>query len=92
MRPGWNALSIGPRPGESFANATNKAADLCRGQELYARQGDRLGEWFLESHFSDIDSLELYAGAHTIPNKKLGRGAGVGKVGRRTSEVATASW
>lgn len=39
--------------------------DLRRGQEFYARQGDSLGEYFLDSLFSDIDSLELYAGVHT---------------------------
>lgn len=38
--------------------------DLRRGQEFYARQGDSLGEYFLDSLFSDIDSLELYAGVH----------------------------
>jgi hypothetical protein len=38
--------------------------DLRRGQEFYARQADSLGEYFLDSLFSDIDSLELYAGVH----------------------------
>lgn len=38
--------------------------DLRRGQEFYARQGDTLGEYFLDSLFADIDSLELYAGVH----------------------------
>jgi len=38
--------------------------DLLRGQEFYARQSDTLGEYFLDSLFSDIDSLELYAGVH----------------------------
>jgi hypothetical protein len=38
--------------------------DLHRGQEFYARQSDTLGEYFLDSLFSDIDSLELYAGVH----------------------------
>lgn len=38
--------------------------DLRRGQEFYGRQGDSLGEYFIDSLFSDIDSLELYAGVH----------------------------
>ncbi len=38
--------------------------DLRRGQEFYARQSDTLAEYFLDSLFSDIDSLELYAGVH----------------------------
>ena len=38
--------------------------DLHRGQEFYARQSDSLGDYFLDSLFSDIDSLELYAGVH----------------------------
>jgi hypothetical protein len=38
--------------------------DLRRGQEFYDRQSDTLGEYFLDSLFSDIDSLELYAGVH----------------------------
>lgn len=38
--------------------------DLHRGREFYARQGDTLGDYFLDSLFSDIDSLELYAGVH----------------------------
>src|SRR5262245_46163289 len=38
--------------------------DLERGREFYARQGESLGDYFLDSLFSDIDSLELYAGVH----------------------------
>jgi len=39
--------------------------DVDRGQEFYARQGgDSLGDYFLDSLFSDIDSLQLYAGVH----------------------------
>jgi hypothetical protein len=38
--------------------------DLHRGREFYARQGDTLGDYFLDSLFSDIDSLELYARVH----------------------------
>ncbi len=39
-------------------------ADLDRGREFYARQSDSLGDYFLDSLFSDIDSLALYAGVH----------------------------
>ncbi len=38
--------------------------DLHRGREFYARQSDSLGDYFLDSLFSDVDSLELYAGVH----------------------------
>ncbi|AMN47474.1 hypothetical protein ACG33_10250 [Steroidobacter denitrificans] len=31
---------------------------------FYARQGKNVGDYFLDSLFSDIDSLELYAGVH----------------------------
>ena len=39
-------------------------ADLDRGREFYARQSHGLGDYFLDSLFSDIDSLELYGGVH----------------------------
>lgn len=38
--------------------------DLDRGRRFYARHGESLGDYFLNSLFSDIDSLALYAGAH----------------------------
>jgi hypothetical protein len=38
--------------------------DLVSGQEFYARQGENLGSYFLDSLFSDIDSLELFGGIH----------------------------
>ncbi len=38
--------------------------DLHRGREFYARHGEAVGEYFLDSLFSDIDSLLLYAGIH----------------------------
>jgi plasmid stabilization system protein ParE len=38
--------------------------DLHRGREFYARHGAGVGEYFLDSLFSDIDSLVLYAGIH----------------------------
>jgi plasmid stabilization system protein ParE len=39
-------------------------ADLDRGRIFYARQGTSVGDYCLDSLFSDIDSLELYAGIH----------------------------
>lgn len=38
--------------------------DLERGRRFYARHGLGVGEYFLDSLFSDIDSLLLYAGIH----------------------------
>jgi plasmid stabilization system protein ParE len=38
--------------------------DLADGRDFYERQGGGLGEYFLDSLFSDIDSLVLYAGIH----------------------------
>lgn len=38
--------------------------DLDRGRRFYARQRKSLGDYFLDALFSDIDSLELYAGIH----------------------------
>lgn len=38
--------------------------DLDRGRRFYAKQGKGLGDYFLDSLFADIDSLQLYAGVH----------------------------
>jgi len=38
--------------------------DLSTGRLFYERQGAGLGDYFLDSLFSDIDSLALYAGIH----------------------------
>jgi plasmid stabilization system protein ParE len=38
--------------------------DLDRGRLFYERQGEGLGAYFLDSMFSEIDSLVLYAGIH----------------------------
>ena len=40
-------------------------ADLTDGFQFYEDQGEGLGAYFLESLFSDIDSLKLYAGIHS---------------------------
>jgi len=38
--------------------------DLSDGFDFYERQQEGLGDYFLESLFSDIESLRLYAGSH----------------------------
>jgi hypothetical protein len=44
-----------------LASARN---DLADGRDFYECQGEGLGGYFLDSLFSDIDSLMLYAGIH----------------------------
>jgi len=41
-------------------------ADLADGYRFYERQTEGLGEYFLDSLWSDINSLRLYAGIHAI--------------------------
>lgn len=38
--------------------------DLENGRRFYDAQGESLGDYFVDSLFSDIDSLALYAGVH----------------------------
>jgi len=38
--------------------------DLLDGQTFYERQGEGLGDYFLNSLYSDIDSLTLFGGIH----------------------------
>ena len=38
--------------------------DLAEGRDFYERQGEGLGGYFLDSLFSDMDSLALSAGIH----------------------------
>jgi plasmid stabilization system protein ParE len=45
---------------------TNAAEDLLDGYHFYERQSPGLGTYFLDSLYSDIDSLLLYAGIHRI--------------------------
>ena len=40
--------------------------DLADGFQFYENQQEDLGSYFLESLFSDIDSLHLYAGIHRV--------------------------
>ena len=41
-------------------------ADLADGFDFYERNEPGVGSYFLDSLYSDIDSLQLYAGIHTI--------------------------
>jgi plasmid stabilization system protein ParE len=40
--------------------------DLLDGAFFYETQDVGLGQYFLDSLFSDIDSLQLYAGVHSV--------------------------
>ena len=40
--------------------------DLIAGAKFYEAQGTGLGDYFLNSLYSDIDSLLLYAGIHRV--------------------------
>ena len=40
--------------------------DLLAGFAFYERQAYGLGSYFLDSLFSDIDSLRLFAGVHAV--------------------------
>ena len=43
-------------------------ADLADGFRFYERQADGVGDYFLDSLWSDIQSLRLYGGVHAIHN------------------------
>jgi plasmid stabilization system protein ParE len=45
--------------------------DLLQGFKFYEQQGIDLGSYFLDSLFSDIDSLLISAGIHSIHFKKF---------------------
>jgi len=47
--------------------------DLTNGYYFYEGQKSGLGSYFLESLFSDIDSLQIYAGIHAIYFEKYNR-------------------
>jgi plasmid stabilization system protein ParE len=40
--------------------------DLLHGYAFYERQSQGLGQYFLDSLFSDIESLHIYAGIHAM--------------------------
>lgn len=45
---------------------TSALADLKRGFRFYEHSERGLGSYFLDALYSDIDSLQLYAGIHSI--------------------------
>ncbi|MBD3375185.1 type II toxin-antitoxin system RelE/ParE family toxin [candidate division KSB1 bacterium] len=47
--------------------------DLISGFYFYEKQGKGLGTYFLDTLFSDIDSLQIYAGIHSIHFDKYHR-------------------
>jgi hypothetical protein len=47
--------------------------DLISGFYFYEKQGKGLGTYFLDTLFSDIDSLQVYAGIHSIHFDKYHR-------------------
>ena len=40
--------------------------DLLDGFKFYVHQSKKLGDYFLDSLFSDIESLNIYAGIHAL--------------------------
>ncbi len=40
--------------------------DLAAGRDFYAGQGEGLGDYFLDGLSSDIESLRLFAGVHSV--------------------------
>ena len=40
--------------------------DLLNGFRFYESQSEGLGDYCLDSLFSDIDSLQIYAGIHSV--------------------------
>jgi len=47
--------------------------DLINGFYFYEKQGEGLGAYFLNTLYSDIDSLKIYAGIHSIHYEKYYR-------------------
>ncbi|MCW1914079.1 hypothetical protein OJ996_10865 [Luteolibacter sp. GHJ8] len=47
--------------------------DLLEGYRFYEQQESGLGDYFLDSLFSDIDSLRLHAGIHRRVHRDLHR-------------------
>ena len=49
-----------------IAIQSSALADLADGFDFYERKEPGLGGYFLDSLYSDVDSLQLYAGIHLI--------------------------
>lgn len=47
--------------------------DLADGREFYEKQAEGIGGYFLDSLYSDIDSLLIHAGVHPIFYEKYHR-------------------
>jgi plasmid stabilization system protein ParE len=45
---------------------SSASRDLADGYQFYEQQSDGLGDYFLDSLYSDIDSLLVSAGIHTV--------------------------
>ncbi len=45
---------------------TSASQDLIDGYRFYEKQAEGVGAYFLDSLFSDIDSLIIYAGIHPV--------------------------
>ncbi|MBU4320098.1 MAG: type II toxin-antitoxin system RelE/ParE family toxin [Nitrospinae bacterium] len=52
---------------------TSASQDLIDGYRFYEKQTEGLGAYFLDTLFSDIDSLAVYGGIHPIYFKKYHR-------------------
>ncbi|MFO0729417.1 MAG: type II toxin-antitoxin system RelE/ParE family toxin [Nitrospiraceae bacterium] len=53
--------------------ARSAEADLLEGYVFYERQQAGVGDYFLDSLYSDIDALALHAGIHPKPDGRLHR-------------------
>lgn len=40
--------------------------DIALGRRFYEARGEGLGDYFMDSLFAEIDSLNLYAGVHVV--------------------------
>jgi hypothetical protein len=45
---------------------TSAIEDLSNGRKFYDLQGDGLGDYFFDSLFSEVDSLLVFAGIHSL--------------------------
>jgi len=43
------------------------AEDLVTGRAFYASREQGIGDYFIDSLLSDIDSLQIFAGIHSVP-------------------------
>ncbi len=53
--------------------STSANQDLVDGFHFYEKQSEGLGAYFIDSLFSDIDSLKIYAGIHSVHFNKYFR-------------------